>query len=163
MKKRTWSFVLAVCMMMAMAGSAFAAEAQEYPVDIHVMTIEERNELFYQSGREPAVGTAYLSRNNESGTNGAVCAPFTADRTGMAFVLTSAPGAENYNVQLYVGEIGNGERVSDYATAEVNNGVYFTGLEIGESYYFKISSSTLVTSGCTAVYEMLAFDAPAQN
>lgn len=75
----------------------------------------------------------------------------------MAFVVKSAPGALNYNVQLYAGVPGAGERASNYATIEVNNGVYFSGLTVGQSYYMKISSNTLPTAGCTAIYAMLMF------
>lgn len=158
--RKILSVGLALCIVLC--GSAFAADAAEYPVEIHVMTLEERNELFDQSVEEVTAGAAYLSHNNQSGTNGSICAPFTADRTGMAFVLTSAPGAIDYNVQLYVGKPGEGERVSNYATVEVNNGVYFTNLTVGQEYYYKISSSTLVTNGCTAIYSMVAFDVPSE-
>lgn len=36
-------------------------------------------------------------------------------------------------------------------------------LGIGAEYYIKISSSTLVTNGCTATYEAIAFDVAAEN
>lgn len=156
--KKLSTIVLTVCMMFTLfsVGSLAAAET-EYPIEIHVMTMDERNDLMNQEGREVIIGGAYLSQNNVSGTNGSICAPFTADMTNMAFVLTSAPGATDYNVQLYAGAIGKGEYVSNYATVGVNNGVYFTGLTIGQEYYLKVSSNTLITSGCTAVYSMVTY------
>ena len=149
--------------LLTLCTSTFAAPATEWPVDIHVMTMEERAEMQDQTGDKVTIGTAYLSKNNTSGTNGNICSPFTAEKTGMAFVLINAPGATDYNVQLYVGKPGEGERVSNYATVDVNNGVYFTVLTIGAEYYIKISSSTLVTNGCTATYEAIAFDVAAEN
>lgn len=132
-------------------------KSSDYSVEIHVMTAEERNAFESQTEATPIVGTAFLSPNNEDGTNGSICAPFTAETANMAFVVKSAPGALNYNVQLYAGVPGAGERASNYATIEVNNGVYFSGLTVGQSYYMKISSNTLPTAGCTAIYAMLMF------
>lgn len=84
-------------------------------------------------------------------------APALALSICMAFVITSVPGASNYNVQLYTGTPGDGERVSNYAAVVVNNGVYFTGLTVGEVYCLKLSSNTLTTNSCTAVYSMFTY------
>lgn len=130
----------------------------EFPVKIHTMTVEERNKFESQTKYTPTVSTAYLSKNNSSETSGSVCAAFSGDKANMAFVMTSVPGATNYNVQLYEGLPGEGVRVSDYAAVEVNSGVYFTGLTVGQSYYLKLSSNTLTTDSCTAVYSMFTFD-----
>lgn len=156
--KNVTTLFLAVCTLLTFFSvNANAANGTEYPVKIHTMTMEERNAFEPQTGYTPAAGTAYLSQNNESGTNGSVCAVFNADKANMAFVITSAPGATNYNVQLYTGTPGEGVRVSNYAAVVVNNGVYFTGLTIGQIYYLQVSSNTLVTTGCTAVYSMFTY------
>lgn len=127
----------------------------EYPVKLHVLTEKERPGFDYEwKYYANSKSSAYLSKNNPTGTNGVSCASFTARRTSAVFLLTSAPGAENYNIQLYRGPLGEGERVSDYTKVAVNNGVYFLGLTVGESYYVKISSSTLKTDGCTAIYSL---------
>ena len=76
--------------LLTLCTSTFAAPATEWPVDIHVMTMEERAEMQDQAGDKVTIGTAYLSKNNTSGTNGNICSPFTAEKTGMAFVLINA-------------------------------------------------------------------------
>lgn len=146
--------ILAACMLFAVlcAGNGvFAAEA-EYPVDIHVMTEEERN-VFDQLGEDAILtGTAFLPPNNAAGTNGNICAPFVADKPSAAFAFISTPGAVDYSVQLYRGTPGEGVYVSNYATVETNNGVWVSDLTEGEQYYFKISSNTVSPGGCTARY-----------
>lgn len=156
--KKMAAFALAACTALTMFSfSAAAAESTEYPVEIHTMTPAERTSFETQTEYTPIIGSAYLPKNNEGGTNGSICASFTADKTSMAVVVTSAPGASNYNVQLYAGVPGEGERVSNYATVNVNNGVYFTGLTLGEAYYLTLSSNTLSTNSCTAVYSMFTY------
>lgn len=152
------ALVLCVCALTALPGvSASAADAEEYPASIRVMTQEERSDFEKQSAdAQYAPATAYLPKNSPSGTNGNICAPFQAESDCVAFVLTSAPGAASYNVQLYVGAPAAGERVSDYAVVGVNNGVFFSGLTAGQDYYIKISSDTLATDGCTALYILAA-------
>lgn len=130
--KKVITCFLTVIVLLSVAGSANAMKSSDYPVEIHVMTAEERNAFESQTEATPIVGTAFLSPNNEAGTNGSICAPFTAETANMAFVVKSAPGALNYNVQLYAGVPGAGERASNYATIEVNNGVYFSGLTVGQ-------------------------------
>lgn len=130
----------------------------EYPVQIHVMTPQERDAFSKQTAHIPTEGHAFLTQNNAAGTNGTICAPFQADKANMSFVLTSAPGAADYNIQLYAGTPGQGVPASSYAAVCVNNGVYFSGLTEGQNYYFKISSNTVPSGGCTAVYAMLGTD-----
>lgn len=156
--RRIAAFVLAACTALTMLSfSAIAAESTGYPIEIYTMTVAERGTFETQTEYTPMIGSAYLTKNNEGGTNGSVCAPFTASQTSMAVVVNSAPGAINYNVQLYAGVPGEGERVSNYATVNVNNGVYFTGLTLGSVYYLKLSSNTLSTDSCTAVYSMFTY------
>ena len=82
---------------LCLSATLTSAMAAAFPVTIHALSSSQREEL-EERGQ---VGTAYLAQNNETGTNGSLCAPFTARSTGAAFALASAPGAENYNVQLY--------------------------------------------------------------
>lgn len=136
---------------LCLSATLSSALAAAFPVTLHNLTPSQREALRGQG----QVGTAYLSQNNETGTNGSLCAPFTAQAASSVFVLTTAPGAENYNVQLYQGMPGEGKAASDYTVSPVNGGVCFTGLEPGKTYYMKISSSTLRSSGCTVTYELL--------
>lgn len=163
MKKlqRLLALVLCACALTALPGAgALAADVEGYPAAIRVMTAQERDDFEKQSAElQCAPATAYLPKNNPDGTNGNVCAPFQAESDSIAFVLTSAPGAASYNVQLYAGVPGEGERASDYAVAGVNNGVIFSGLTAGQDYYIKISSDTLATSGCTALYVLTPMQA----
>ena len=141
-------------------GNIIPAEyLNNWSVQINNMTKEQREEMQNKTGNKVSIANAYLSKNNQDGTSGSVCSQFTADKTGFAFVITNAPGASNYNVKLYEGKIGKGKAVSNFAVSDINNGVYFTGLTVGKEYYVKISSSTLITSGCTATYETITFDA----
>ncbi len=158
MKKlqRLLALALCVCALAALPAVS-AADAEGYPASIRVMTQEERDDFEKQSAAaQYAQATAYLPKNNPGGTNGNICAPFQAQSGSVAFVLTSAPGAASYNVQLYAGAPGAGERVSDYAVVGVNNGVFFSGLTVGQDYYIKISSDTLAADGCTALYILAA-------
>lgn len=136
---------------LCLSATLSSALAAAFPVTLHNLTPSQQEALRGQG----QVGTAYLSQNNETGTNGSLCAPFTAQAASAVFVLTTAPGAENYNVQLYQGMPGEGKAASDYTVSPVNGGVCFTGLEPGKTYYMKISSSTLRSSGCTVTYELL--------
>lgn len=136
---------------LCLSATLSSALAATFPVTLHNLTPSQREALRGQG----QVGTAYLSQNNETGTNGSLCAPFTAQAASAVFVLTTAPGAENYNVQLYQGMPGEGKAASDYTVSPVNGGVCFTGLEPGKTYYMKISSSTLRSSGCTVTYKLL--------
>ena len=136
---------------LCLSATLTSAMAAAFPVTIHALCSSQREEL-EERGQ---VGTAYLAQNNETGTNGSLCAPFTARSTGAAFALASAPGAENYNVQLYQGAPGKGKAASTYTVSPADGGVLFTGLQPGKTYYMKISSSTLRSSGCTATYELL--------
>lgn len=147
------------CLSFILLFLAVTVSAREtaYPVEIHVMTLEQRDLFSRQEIYPVMVGIAYLAKNNAEGTNGTICAPFhvNSGMTQMAFVLTNAPGAVDYNIQLYAGQPGNGIRVSDYAVVDINNGVYFSGLIAEQDYYLQISSTTLITDSCTALYEMV--------
>ena len=136
---------------LCLSATLSSALTASFPVTLHNLTPSQREALRGQG----QVGTAYLSQNNETGTNGSLCAPFTAQAASAVFVLAAAPGAESYNVQLYQGNPGEGKAVSNYTVSPVDGGVCFTSLEPGKTYYMKISSSTLRSSGCTATYELL--------
>ncbi len=152
------SLTLAMCLMFTLCNNALAVNSDKWDTQINIMTSEQREEMQNQSKNNIKTANAYLSKNNQDGTNGNICSEFIADKTSIAFVLTNAPGATNYNIQLYEGKAGEGKIVSNYATVNVNDGVYFTGLTIGKEYYMKISSSTLSTNGCTATYETVSFN-----
>ena len=139
------------------------AEHTAYSVKTHAMTAEERDALDAQTDPAPAAGTAFLPRSGNGSTSGNICAPFTAKASDVAFVLYSAPGAANYNVRLCVGEPGSGEWASSSVTAAVNSGVRFSGLTIGQAYYMEVSSDTLSTAGCTALYKCATTPPPARS
>ena len=139
------------------------AEHTAYSVKTHAMTAEERSALDAQTEPVPAVGTAFLPRSSRDGASGNACAPFTAKTADVAFVLYSAPGATDYNVRLCAGEPGAGKWVSDAVTVKVNDGVRFSGLTVGQAYYMEVSSDTLSTAGCTALYKCATTPPPARG
>lgn len=134
-----------------------------YSVKVYAMTAEERSALDAQTEPVPAVGTAFLPRSSRDGASGNACAPFTAKTADVAFVLYSAPGATDYNVRLCAGEPGAGKWASDAVTVKVNDGVRFSRLTVGQAYYMEVSSDTLSTAGCTALYKCATTPPPALN
>ena len=134
-----------------------------YSVKVYAMTAEERSALDAQTEPVPAVGTAFLPRSSRDGASGNVCAPFTAKTADVAFVLYSAPGATDYNVRLCAGEPGAGKWASKAVTVKVNDGVRFSGLTVGQAYYMEVSSDTLSTAGCTALYKCATTPPPARS
>ena len=139
------------------------AEHTAYSVKTHAMTAEERSALDAQTEPAPAVGTAFLPRSSRDGASGNACAPFTAKTADVAFVLYSAPGATDYNVRLCAGEPGAGKWASNAVTVKVNDGVRFSGLTVGQAYYMEVSSDTLSTAGCTALYKCATTPPPARS
>ena len=131
------------------------AEHTAYSVKTHAMTAEERDALDAQTDPAPAAGTAFLPKSGTGSTSGNICAPFTAKASDIAFVVYSAPGATDYNVRLCAGEPGAGKWASNAVTVKVNDGVRFSGLTVGQTYYMEVSSDTLSTAGCTAFYTMV--------
>lgn len=134
-----------------------------YSVKVYAMTAAERSALDAQTEPAPAVGTAFLPRSSRDGASGNACAPFTAKTADVAFVLYSAPGATDYNVRLCAGEPGAGKWASDAVTVKVNDGVRFSGLTVGQAYYMEVSSDTLSTAGCTALYKCATTPPPARS
>lgn len=160
MKQKMMSVFLAACMVISVLSmSAMATDVEDYPIEVVVMTKEETLDRFGSLTRSVSgTGTAYLPKNNISGTNGNPCAPFTADTTSVSFVITNAPGATTYNVQLYAGSPGSGYRVATYTPdVPINNGASFYNLTVGTSYYFVISSNDVGNGGCTATYSFTTF------
>ena len=139
------------------------AAGSAYSVKVYAMTAEERSALDAQTEPVPAVGTAFLPRSSRDGASGNACAPFTAKTADVAFVLYSAPGATDYNVRLCAGEPGAGKWASDAVTVKVNDGVRFSGLTVGQTYYMEVSSDTLSTAGCTALYKCATTPPPARS
>ena len=139
------------------------AEHTAYSVKTHAMTAEERSALDAQTEPAPAAGTAFLPRSSRDGASGNACAPLTAKTADVAFVLYSAPGATDYNVRLCTGEPGAGKWASDAVTVKVNDGVRFSGLTVGQAYYMEVSSDTLSTAGCTALYKCATTPPPARS
>ena len=134
-----------------------------YSVKVYAMTAAERSALDAQTEPAPAVGTAFLPRSSRDGASGNACAPFTAKTADVAFVLYSAPGATDYNVRLCAGEPGAGKWASKAVTVKVNDGVRFSGLTVGQAYYMEVSSDTLSTAGCTALYKCATTPPPARG
>ena len=139
------------------------AAGSAYSVKVYAMTAAERSALDAQTEPAPAVGTAFLPRSSRDGASGNACAPFTAKTADVAFVLYSAPGATDYNVRLCAGEPGAGKWASDAVTVKVNDGVRFSGLTVGQAYYMEVSSDTLSTAGCTALYKCATTPPPARG
>ncbi len=156
--RKILSALLAMSMVFTLlAVSASAAGPDVHPVRVQALTQEETDAIFNTRGAA-ITSTTFLPRNNLQGTNGNACAPFKADTTSVSFVIKQAPGAVTYNVQLYMGPIGNGYRVAQYdKELPINNGAAFYDLIIGQSYYFMVSSNDVANGGCTATYTYQTF------
>jgi hypothetical protein len=159
--KMLLSLLLAVSLVLStFCISAFASNIDAPTVNGYILSAEETAELI-DSGlrsRISQTGTAYLPLGNNAGTNGNPAAAFVADSTNVSFAIITAPGATDYNVQLYAGVPGSGYKVSQYySRVPINQGVALNNLVVGQNYYFMISSNSLTTNGCTATYTLSTF------
>lgn len=148
----------AICIAIPIGTYVVATDASETAMAPAVITAEEFDAI---SAHTTYAARIMLPRTNSTGTNGNSCGAFVADETNVGFSITSAPATETYNVQLYQGTIsGGGTPVFLYAkNVPVASGACFSDLVIGESYFFKISSSDTPTSGSNARYSYKTFAA----
>ena len=80
----------------------------------------------------------------------------------IAFSILSAPATESYNVQLYHGTASSGG-IPVYLYAKdvpIGSGVWFSNLIVGDTYFFKVSSSTAPVPGSNARYSYKTFSFP---
>lgn len=90
-----------------------------------------------------------LPHTNPEGSNGNSCGEFVANEANVAFSILSAPATESYNVQLYHGTASSGG-IPVYLYAKdvpIGSGVWFSNLIVGDTYFFKVSSSTAPVPG----------------
>ena len=75
-RKKVLSLILTLCTLISMfAMPAMAADTEEFPVKVHVMTCAETAARFAVSTHSlSGNGTAFLPKNNSTGTNGNPCA-----------------------------------------------------------------------------------------
>lgn len=155
--KRIIAVVLAISISIGILTMTVSAAEADPEITAHLMSEEETIQLLYRT-RMAETGTVYLPRNNATGTNGNPCGAFTADKTNVSFAIKAGvPGATNFNVQLYVGELGNGFKAADYARVPIGLGVTFYDLVVGKDYYFVVSSDTVSGQGATATYTFETF------
>lgn len=149
--KKIASLILAGCMMMVGSAPAFAAQGLK---EVHIMTVQERAAIAPLS----TVTGRVLLPKTVAGKTGNPCAQFVADASHVSFTITTAATASTYNVQLYQGTIADGgSLVSSYNTLDVGVGVSISDLEIGQSYYFVVSSLDAPAKGSNATYERITF------
>ena len=154
--KKFLSIVCALCMIMAMAAPAFAAND---PTTRHMPRTISVEEFMAIEPRTTLTGRVKLPKMNQDGTNGNSCAQFTADETDVSFVITEAPNTSTYNVQLYQGTIsGGGSQVFIHEKdVNVGAGASFPDLTIGETYFFKVSSEDCPADGSNAKWTVKTF------
>lgn len=155
--KKIIAVVLAISISIGILTMTASATEADPEITAHLMSEEETIHLLYRT-RMAETGTVCLVHTNDMGTNGNPCGAFTADKTNVSFAIEmGVPGATNYNVQLYVGELGNGFKAADYATVPIGLGVTFRNLAVGKDYYFVVSSITVSGQGATATYTFETF------
>ena len=114
------------------------------------------------SAQTEHVGRIMLPHTNPEGSNGNSCGEFVANEANVAFSILSAPATESYNVQLYHGTASSGG-IPVYLYAKdvpIGSGVWFSNLIVGDTYFFKVSSSTAPVPGSNARYSYKTFSFP---
>lgn len=153
--KKILSMICAICMTMSLVPGAMAASLPEVNHGNRVISAREFAAIVPLS---TATGKVMLPRTNAGGTNGVACSQFTADETDVSFTITSAPGCTTYNVQLYLGTIKDGgSQVYVFEQVNVGAGASFSDLEVGETYFFKVSSVDAPSSGSNASWTRKTF------
>ena len=98
------------------------------------------------------------ARNNSAGDQGTACGEFTADAKNASFMITYAPATATYNVQLYrYMSNGSATRVSAYNKLTIGVGAAFSNLQVGATYFFKVSSSDCPVKGTNANYTLMTY------
>ena len=144
------------------ACSEFVADesnAMESAISPIVITATEFDAI---SAQTEHVGRIMLPHTNPEGSNGNSCGEFVANEANVAFSILSAPATESYNVQLYHGTASSGG-IPVYLYAKdvpIGSGVWFSNLIVGDTYFFKVSSSTAPVPGSNARYSYKTFSFP---
>lgn len=156
------AFLCANCIAISIGTYAAAADGSEAAVLPAIITAEEFDAI---SAHTAYAARIMLPRANSTGTSGNSCGAFVADEPNVSFSVISAPAAETYNVQLFHGTIsGGGTPVLLYGkNVPIASGACFSDLVIGESYFFKISSSDAPASGSNAGYSYKTYAAAADK
>ncbi len=138
---------------------AIATDAMESAISPIVITATEFDAI---SAQTEHVGRIMLPHTNPEGSNGNSCGEFVANEANVAFSILSAPATESYNVQLYHGTASSGG-IPVYLYAKdvpIGSGVWFSNLIVGDTYFFKVSSSTAPVPGSNARYSYKTFSFP---
>ena len=158
--KKMMSVTLAGCMaasaLMMSAGAVNiptdtspAYMAEDSQVTTHILSFEEMNAITPYKTESAQV---FLARNNSAGDQGTACGEFTADAKNASFMITYAPATATYNVQLYrYMSNGSATRVSAYNKLTIGVGAAFSNLQVGATYFFKVSSSDCPVKGTNAL------------
>lgn len=73
-------------------------------------------------------------------------------------MITYAPATATYNVQLYrYMSNGSATRVSAYNKLTIGVGAAFSNLQVGATYFFKVSSSDCPVKGTNANYTLMTY------
>ena len=157
--KQLFVCLLAISMTISVSAHAIATDAMESAISPIVITATEFDAI---SAQTEHVGRIMLPHTNPEGSNGNSCGEFVANEANVAFSILSAPATESYNVQLYHGTASSGG-IPVYLYAKdvpIGSGVWFSNLIVGDTYFFKVSSSTAPVPGSNARYSYKTFSFP---
>lgn len=129
--------------------------AEDSQVTTHILSFEEMNAITPYKTESAQV---FLARNNSAGDQGTACGEFTADAKNASFMITYAPATATYNVQLYrYMSNGSATRVNAYNKLTIGVGAAFSNLQVGATYFFKVSSSDCPVKGTNANYTLMTY------
>ena len=157
--KQLFVCLLAISMTISVSAHAIATDAMESAISPIVITATEFDAI---SAQTEHVGRIMLPHTNPEGSNGNSCGEFVANEANVAFSILSAPANESYNLQLYHGTASSGG-IPVYLYAKdvpIGSGVWFSNLIVGDTYFFKVSSSTAPVPGSNARYSYKTFSFP---
>ena len=147
--KQLFVCLLAISMTISVSAHAIATDAMESAISPIVITATEFDAI---SAQTEHVGRIMLPHTNPEGSNGNSCGEFVANEAA----------TESYNVQLYHGTASSGG-IPVYLYAKdvpIGSGVWFSNLIVGDTYFFKVSSSTAPVPGSNARYSYKTFSFP---
>lgn len=159
--KKFLSVLCAVCMILAFAVPAFAAEIEEEFLPPPTL-------LTYQDVHRDALNpvqaallsndtiACYIPYNDGSGTSGEIVESFEAESSTLGFILYSYGGGTKYHAALWR-DNGPGKppsRVALYEDYSFGSGFTQPGLVVGKEYYIVVSSTTVTPPGVNGGYEI---------
>lgn len=159
--KKILSMVLAL-MMLVSALSISASASSVLDVDPNYQPEQfvgliSREEVLAKRGtsllRLYESSTCFIPYNPGSGTTGEIAVEFVADGSKAEFTLDCKYDGD-YNCQLYRVNTSGDTKVGSAVISSFGFGPTFKNLVIGATYYIKVSSQSVPTSGATGTYTL---------